>query len=571
MANFLATTGHYPKAWNAKKSDLISYALRNTRFDVEAEYARLIGEGYTVYDICAEGGLTYLSSKAAGKYLCLYLSLLPAYLDTPETGTATAGAATTITLAAGASAADDYYNGMVIQLTGGTGSGQYNIITDYNGTTKVATVKTWATNPASGTTYKIGGYDYIVADQDVTIHTDVRILGIKINVTTYKIETINQTIKFICEYSTSAHREFNDKLTLSFVKVYFGTNRSDGWNTGHYYISFNNCELHLMDYTEVLDMDVFDSNIVYFEGITSNALSGLNRDTLVSNCQIIISNSGTLGKITIQNCEVIGLLSSTLVQFGNSPAGVFCIAENIYCENIKVRHFVESSGILYVKNCTIDWAFGGILLRSAHLDRQWFIPRDSTPPVLNTAASGGLMDSANYQSLNVTISSSLELVSYAGNDYSFRYYELSFTDTGIVGDDFKTMFAKEQSNLVVWRDDLDEEFVNAAGGALKINNLALFENDGATLYDYRNNENFFLLAEDADGNECVFCWYQGMVYPTAFHDFWDDTEYTIKRCFQILEPPDKITWRNKINEYLDSPIEGSGSFKDLTWYYCDDR
>lgn len=57
------------------------------------------------------------------------------------TGTAQAGSAGSITLAAGASATDDIYNGMVISITSGTGNGHVGLITDYNGTTKVATVQ----------------------------------------------------------------------------------------------------------------------------------------------------------------------------------------------------------------------------------------------------------------------------------------------------------------------------------------------------------------------------------------------------------------------------------------------
>lgn len=57
------------------------------------------------------------------------------------TGTATAGGAGTITLAAGASAVDDFYNGMVISITSGTGNGHIGLITDYVGSTKVATVQ----------------------------------------------------------------------------------------------------------------------------------------------------------------------------------------------------------------------------------------------------------------------------------------------------------------------------------------------------------------------------------------------------------------------------------------------
>lgn len=71
-------------------------------------------------------------------------------------GTAQAGADTTITLASGASASDDYYNTMWIRITGGTGSGQSRQITDYVGSTKVVTITSaWATNPDATSTYEI--------------------------------------------------------------------------------------------------------------------------------------------------------------------------------------------------------------------------------------------------------------------------------------------------------------------------------------------------------------------------------------------------------------------------------
>lgn len=72
------------------------------------------------------------------------------------TGTAQAGAASTITLAAGASATADLYKGMVLRTTGGTGSGQTRVVTGYNGTTKVATIfPAWATTPDATTAYSI--------------------------------------------------------------------------------------------------------------------------------------------------------------------------------------------------------------------------------------------------------------------------------------------------------------------------------------------------------------------------------------------------------------------------------
>lgn len=62
-----------------------------------------------------------------------------------HTGTAQAGAASSITLAAGASAVDDAYKNMLVRITGGTGSGQERTVSVYNGTTKVANVSPdWA-------------------------------------------------------------------------------------------------------------------------------------------------------------------------------------------------------------------------------------------------------------------------------------------------------------------------------------------------------------------------------------------------------------------------------------------
>jgi hypothetical protein len=92
------------------------------------------------------------------------------------TGTAQAGSAGSITLASGSSATDDYYNGMVITITGGTGSGSKGIITDYVGSTKVATVQksTAAFTPAASSTYSIGanvGYKPVSASfESATIY-----------------------------------------------------------------------------------------------------------------------------------------------------------------------------------------------------------------------------------------------------------------------------------------------------------------------------------------------------------------------------------------------------------------
>lgn len=76
-------------------------------------------------------------------------------LQTIRSNTAASATGTTIVLDAGASAVDDFYNYNIIYITGGAGVGQSRIISDYVGSTKTATVDTWATNPDNTSTFAI--------------------------------------------------------------------------------------------------------------------------------------------------------------------------------------------------------------------------------------------------------------------------------------------------------------------------------------------------------------------------------------------------------------------------------
>lgn len=90
------------------------------------------------------------------------------------TGTAQAGAAGTITLDAGASATDDIYNGSLVYISAGPGAGQWRRITDYVGTTKVATIApNWTVQPTNASTYIVYAIPDVVAG--------VRSKGVTIN------------------------------------------------------------------------------------------------------------------------------------------------------------------------------------------------------------------------------------------------------------------------------------------------------------------------------------------------------------------------------------------------------
>jgi hypothetical protein len=103
-------------------------------------------DGSTQWDVqqaAVDGALEHIDVTAGGT----------SYIE--NAGIAQNGSATTITLASGASANDDEYNTMSVWITSGTGANQLRTITDYNGTSKVATVATWTTNPITGSTYEV--------------------------------------------------------------------------------------------------------------------------------------------------------------------------------------------------------------------------------------------------------------------------------------------------------------------------------------------------------------------------------------------------------------------------------
>lgn len=73
-----------------------------------------------------------------------------------RSNTAAAGGADLIQLDAGASAVNNFYNGQIVRLTGGTGQFQIRQIIAYVGATKIATVdRAWGTNPDNTSTFDI--------------------------------------------------------------------------------------------------------------------------------------------------------------------------------------------------------------------------------------------------------------------------------------------------------------------------------------------------------------------------------------------------------------------------------
>ncbi len=90
---------------------------------------------------------------------------------TTDTGTAQAGAANTITLKAASSfSSDDQPNGMFIEITSGTGSGQTRHVEDYVTATKVLTVfPAWATAPDNTSNYEVKAFKPAAVDEYINV------------------------------------------------------------------------------------------------------------------------------------------------------------------------------------------------------------------------------------------------------------------------------------------------------------------------------------------------------------------------------------------------------------------
>jgi len=101
-------------------------------------------EQWDVQQAAVDGALEHIDVTAGGSG---YRS---------NTGTAQAGSiSTTIVLATGANATDDYYNSMTVYIDTGPGAGEFKTITDYVGSTRTATVSAWTTTPTSSSTYEV--------------------------------------------------------------------------------------------------------------------------------------------------------------------------------------------------------------------------------------------------------------------------------------------------------------------------------------------------------------------------------------------------------------------------------
>jgi hypothetical protein len=139
-----------------------------------------------------------------------------------DSGTAQAGTSTTITLKATASATDDIYNGMYVNITGGTGSGQTRLIEDYNGTTKVATVgEAFTVTPDGTSTYTTTTFSALSVNQYINVQPQGRARIVR-----YVSATVVEAVTEYPFFSTTAIDAGRWELEHGYVDVW---SSGKGW------------------------------------------------------------------------------------------------------------------------------------------------------------------------------------------------------------------------------------------------------------------------------------------------------------------------------------------------------
>jgi len=276
-----------------------------------------------------------------------------------------------------------------------------------------------------------------------------------------------------------------------------------------------------------------------------------------TNC--IFSPEIVIGDLNSDYRFIDGGTGTNYINFNNS------LVENMI---LVCTSQTNEGSIIYYNNITPSFnSSSNYNIKSSNNNRHTFLPKDVTEwtiPIID------IINNANYSSVDVRKTTVLENIRVAGNEFNRRYYVLDFGRMVNVDRSMKTMFAQEQALFVIKRDDINTDLVTTGK---VVNNLSLYDSDGTTLFDYRNNENFFLVLQDSDDNYSVVGWWGGLLYPTVFADYYDNREYAIITAFQILEPPANNSWRNAPTDgdydNYNANIEHSNQYQDMTSIFID--
>lgn len=224
-----------------------SWTLENLPLTNPPQYAYALDEhspNFTITPSATTGNITITASSV-----------------TTDSGVAQAGGASTITLKSASSyTSNDDPNGMWITLTAGTGSGQERYISDYVGSTKVATVyPAWTTQPDSTTHYKVAAFAASAANNFAQVeNTFGRVKYIE-----YVSDTIMNAVVEVPFFDTSGVVAGNWIGEFGYEDVWSSTRgwpRSATFHEGRLYFGGSKSRPNTVWGSRVIDYFNFDSH-----------------------------------------------------------------------------------------------------------------------------------------------------------------------------------------------------------------------------------------------------------------------------------------------------------------------
>jgi len=243
----------------------------------------------------------------------------------PITGTGTAGATNTITLAAGASAVDDFYTGMSLEITAGTGIGQTREIIGYVGATKVATVATdFTVTPDATSAYSIGANVMYVPNSNFGTATANTSATIYFNVDGVRHVLLGARGTPGFDLSAKMIPKIKWKFTGLLGTITDQTLPSadfTGWQTPVTTSTANTTDINLLGYTgsilQTLNFDI--ANDVKYR-------------QLIGSEWVMIGDRKPAGNVSIEAVTVASKDWWTLAK--NATTGVFCVKHGQVAGNI---------------------------------------------------------------------------------------------------------------------------------------------------------------------------------------------------------------------------------------------
>lgn len=162
-----------------------------------------------------------------------------------------------------------------------------------------------------------------------------------------------------------------------------------------------------------------------------------------------------------------------------------------------------------------------------------------------------IQSTANYIVQNCKVSPGYNIVDTAVGRFIRNTYNINLAPGWNPPVDDALKETNADTFWVVKREDIE-----ATLNGKIIKNLKLYDS-GLSLYNYKSNDNFIIIANNATKGNAVFCFYNNKIKGTVFSDQYLDVAYTITDCIILMEPNEISELSHVVSStaLADGPLE----------------